>query len=168
MKSKGLSESTESEILTEKAIQAVVEMENYGRNSAYHIAKHTMIMHGAAGLIPSIWEAETALISVNRYTQQSTKTTDIRRYICPALETISDDAFEITKAITPILVTLNATGVISLQLNAILVASIALVVARMGISSVCADLDKEVDDKHNHHKTSLSEKRHQRKKVKSD
>lgn len=72
---------------------------------------------------------------------------DILDYLCPALQTTSDDAFEIVKVITPILVGLVMAGTLSVPLIPVLFASIGLVVARMGIASLCADYDKNEKDK---------------------
>lgn len=72
---------------------------------------------------------------------------DIRDYLCPALQTVSNDAFDISKVITPILVGLVVAGTISIPLVPVLVASMAFVIARMGISTICKDYKKESADK---------------------
>lgn len=64
---------------------------------------------------------------------------EIRDHVCHALQTASDDAFEIAKIITPILIGLVTAGTISVALLPVLFASIALVIARMGIASLCGD-----------------------------
>lgn len=68
---------------------------------------------------------------------------DIRKYLCPALQTVANDAFEISKVITPILVGLVIAGTIVIPLIPVLIASMALVIARMGISGLCADFIQE-------------------------
>jgi len=62
---------------------------------------------------------------------------DIQMIICPALQSISDDAFEIAKVITPLLSGLAVAGVLAIPLIPSLFAAIALVVARMGVASLC-------------------------------
>jgi hypothetical protein len=68
---------------------------------------------------------------------------DIRDYLCPALQTAVDDAFEIAKIITPILFGLVIAGTLSIPLVPIFFASISLLVSRMGIASLCLEYDKE-------------------------
>jgi hypothetical protein len=72
---------------------------------------------------------------------------DIRQALCPALKSASNDAFEIAKITTPILVPLALVGTIAIPLNPLLFAIIALVIARMGIASLCADFDKKDKEK---------------------
>lgn len=57
--------------------------------------------------------------------------------LCPALQSLSNDAFEIAKVMTPTLMTLRATGAIDIPLSPLYFASIAIVIARMGINSLC-------------------------------
>ena len=72
---------------------------------------------------------------------------EIMEHICPGLQTISNDAFEITKVITPILLGLAVTGTISIPMIPILFASIGLVIARMGTKTLCANYDENDDKK---------------------
>jgi hypothetical protein len=57
--------------------------------------------------------------------------------LCPALQSLSNDAFQITMVMTPTLMTLRATGAINIPLSPLYFASIALVIARMGLNSLC-------------------------------
>lgn len=63
---------------------------------------------------------------------------DIRKRVCPALKSATDDVFVISKAVTPVLVGCVVAGTISIPLNPVLFAAIAVVIARMGISALCA------------------------------
>ncbi|MFH2105148.1 MAG: hypothetical protein ABII72_02830, partial [Parcubacteria group bacterium] len=65
----------------------------------------------------------------------------IKKHLCPVLKSFSSDALEISKLITPILVSLSLAGVIQLALNPMIFAGIAIVIARMGIAALCADID---------------------------
>ncbi len=64
----------------------------------------------------------------------------VRASLCSALKTASNDTFEIAKIITPILIGLGAAGTISIPLLPVLFAALAFTIARLGISSVCADV----------------------------
>lgn len=72
---------------------------------------------------------------------------NFRYYLCSGLKTASNDSFEIAKIITPILIGLVTAGTITIPLTPILFASIALVITRASISSICADFDKGDRDK---------------------
>lgn len=72
---------------------------------------------------------------------------DIRQHLCPALQTVADDAFDIAKVVTPILVPMVLAGTISIPLNPLFFATIALVIARMGVASLCAGYPKRNEDK---------------------
>jgi len=73
---------------------------------------------------------------------------DVREVLCPTLKSGVDDAFEIAKVITPILVPLVLAGTIAIPLNPILFATIAIVIARMGVAGLCAEyLNADTKDK---------------------
>jgi DNA repair exonuclease SbcCD ATPase subunit len=64
--------------------------------------------------------------------------------LCPVFKTATDDVFEITKIIVPVLITLAATNVITVTVApGLFAAGAALVVARMTVSALCADVDKQ-------------------------
>lgn len=77
--------------------------------------------------------------------EELVKRPDIRALLCPALQTVSDDTFEIAKIATPILVGLVIAGTLTIPLIPTLFASIALTISRLGIASLCADLNKSKD-----------------------
>jgi hypothetical protein len=69
---------------------------------------------------------------------------DVRKRLCPGLQSVSSDVNDIAKAITPILVPLILTGMLTIPLQPLLFAYIAVIIARMGIASICDDYkDKE-------------------------
>lgn len=72
---------------------------------------------------------------------------DIKKYLCPALQSVSNDVYEIAKAITPILVTLSFAGPIQVSLEPMLFAMIALIISRMGVAGLCVDYPKKLVDK---------------------
>ena len=63
---------------------------------------------------------------------------EIRESLCQILQNISDDTFEISKAVTPVLLTLIATGVLNIETKPLMFAGIILSIARMGISAFCS------------------------------
>jgi len=69
----------------------------------------------------------------------------LQRYLCPALDRASSDAFEIARVITPLLAGLKASGNVPLDLDPWLFAGVALLIARTGVAAFCAE---EGDDKH--------------------
>jgi hypothetical protein len=87
------------------------------------------------------------LAATAQQAEELVKRKDIRARLCPALTTASDDAFEIAKIITPILVPLGLAGTIALPLTPLFIAAGALVIARIGISALCADYPKKDQEK---------------------
>ena len=71
---------------------------------------------------------------------------DVRKYLCPALQTASNDAYDIAKIITPILIPFILAGTIAIPLQPLLFSHLALSIARMGIASLCDDF-KDKDKK---------------------
>lgn len=63
----------------------------------------------------------------------------IKKLLCPVLKSVTNDAFEISKVVTPVLTGAVIVGTISIPLNSVLFAAIGLVIARSGINSLCAD-----------------------------
>lgn len=62
----------------------------------------------------------------------------IKHLLCQALQTVTNDVFEISKTITPILVGAPIAKMIILPLDTLLFAAIAIVIARSGVSTLCA------------------------------
>lgn len=70
----------------------------------------------------------------------------LRHYLCPSLQSISSDAFEVARVITPLLVGLKLSGKIDIDLDPWLFAGITLLIERMGVAAFCADVDDSADD----------------------
>ena len=64
---------------------------------------------------------------------------DIRKLICPALKSITNDSEQIATKITPILIGAIIAETIVMPLNPILFGWIAIVIARGSIASICTD-----------------------------
>jgi hypothetical protein len=69
----------------------------------------------------------------------------LRRHLCPALERVSGDAFEIARLITPLLAALKISGKEPLNLDPWLFAGLALMIERVGVAAFCAG-EEEKDD----------------------
>lgn len=80
-----------------------------------------------------IYSAEVVIKSPNEFAWNKI----IPSHICPVLKGISDDAFDVAKAATPVLITLAIAGTIAL--NPVMFALIAVFIARMGVRTFCAD-----------------------------
>jgi hypothetical protein len=70
---------------------------------------------------------------------QILKQKDVKQHLCPALESVAEDAFEIAKTLTQVLVPLVLTKAISVPLDSLLFALMAVTIAKMGVASFCAD-----------------------------
>lgn len=66
----------------------------------------------------------------------------IRRRICAALQAGTNDAFEIGKVLTPILLPLSLAGTIAIPPTPIALAAVSLIVARIGVAAFCAGRSK--------------------------
>ena len=64
-------------------------------------------------------------------------------YLCPSLLSISNDAFEVARVITPLLVGLKLSGKVDIDLDPWLFAGIALMVERMGVAGFCAGYERD-------------------------
>ena len=71
---------------------------------------------------------------------------DLRRYLCPVLQSASGDAFEVARIITPLLVGLKLSGKVTIDLNPWIFAGIALVIERMGVAAFCAGYETGEDE----------------------
>jgi hypothetical protein len=81
------------------------------------------------------------ITDVNMQAKAIVKTRDLRKHLCGALHSISNDTFEIAKVVTPVLITLVLSGVITIPLSPLLFASLATIISKMGVSALCADYD---------------------------
>jgi len=73
----------------------------------------------------------------------------LRHYLCPALNRVSGDAFEIARIVTPLLAGLKLSGhaPADVDLDPWLFAGVSLLVARMGVAAFCAEDEKD-DEEH--------------------
>lgn len=71
--------------------------------------------------------------------EQQSQRQDIRKLICPALKSVSDDVNEIAKVIVPLLAGAALGGTLIIPLNPILFGWIALIIARSGIATICTE-----------------------------
>ncbi len=68
---------------------------------------------------------------------------DIRAYLCPALQTVSNDVFTIGNTISQVIVPLVIAQTLSVPLVPILIASMAMWTMRLGISTICVDYNNK-------------------------
>ena len=65
-----------------------------------------------------------------------------KRRVCAALHRATDDPFETAKVLTPVLFPLAAVGVI--PMDTLVFSYLAMMVARIGVAALCADVDPAV------------------------
>ncbi len=63
---------------------------------------------------------------------------EVRESLCRVLQKVTDDVFEVSKAITPVLLTLIATGTLDIKPIPLMFAGIALSIVRMGVAGFCS------------------------------
>lgn len=66
------------------------------------------------------------------------KRKNVRELLCPALKSVTDDVFDISKSVTPVLTGCVVSGVISIPLTPVIFAAVAVVIVRMSVASLCA------------------------------
>lgn len=72
---------------------------------------------------------------------------EVRVRLCAGLKAATDDIFDIAKVIVPILLSLDIAGEITVPTDPILHAVFVVVIARMGVASLCAETPTKKDDK---------------------
>jgi hypothetical protein len=68
------------------------------------------------------------------------KREEIMQLICPHLQFVANNAFDISTVVTPILA--SVAGPMGIPLNTLLFAAIAVVLSKHGVSNICADYAK--------------------------
>jgi hypothetical protein len=69
---------------------------------------------------------------------------EARKYICAGLKVFADEVWEAAKAVAPILITLQLTGVISLPSSSLVYFSLAcIMIARVGSTVICVGLNDD-------------------------
>lgn len=63
----------------------------------------------------------------------------VKKAICGALLTVSDDLFDVAKNLTIVLFSLSLAGAIPVPLKPAIYAALALVISKTGINAYCAD-----------------------------
>ncbi len=75
-----------------------------------------------------------------RQAEADLKRRDVREVICAGLKDFSGDAVKLALTLTPIMVGAALSGTLTIPLTPFYVAVIVLLVARMGVSSLCAGI----------------------------
>jgi hypothetical protein len=126
-----LSPEDQGQLATER--EKIIQLREAISNNSEADTDRTMI-----AIWTTLLRQQRAQIS-NQKANQLLARKDVRAHLCSALSTVSDDAFEIAKVTTPVLMGLIAAGVLSVPLLPLLSAAVAFVIARMGIASLCAE-----------------------------
>ena len=74
--------------------------------------------------------------------EQLLSTGSVRRAICRALNSTSQDVFDIAKTVTPVLAGASIAGTVSIGAPVLLYAVASLIIARAGITSFCRGVAK--------------------------
>lgn len=67
---------------------------------------------------------------------------NVRQRLCAALLSGTGDAFDIGKTLVPILIPLSLAGTIAVPVTPVVVAAVALTIARMGVGAFCTEPTK--------------------------
>lgn len=68
---------------------------------------------------------------------------DIRSELCHALKDLSNNVFDMSKSLGPVLLTLSCTGHLPVAITPLLVAAVAVMLAKSGISAYCTEHAKK-------------------------
>lgn len=79
------------------------------------------------------------IAAAGRKASQLLKPVSVKRRVCEALRSVGHDAFDISKVLTPALLALSVAGKLTVAINPLVVAFLALVLARMGVAVLCAE-----------------------------
>ncbi|BAZ51222.1 hypothetical protein NIES4103_38710 [Nostoc sp. NIES-4103] len=75
--------------------------------------------------------------------EQLVQRKDVRQYICPALQSLTNDTFEIANKILPILIGAVLAGTLMIPLDPMFFGWIIVAIAKAGTASLCTDYDGE-------------------------
>jgi hypothetical protein len=107
----------------------------------------------AKGPSPSNWRAVLEGASADprraaeaRQAEADLKRRDVRAVICPGLKDFSGDTVTLATVLTPILVGAALGGTLAIPLTPFYIGVIVVLVARAGVSSLCAGI-KTAEDK---------------------
>ncbi len=102
----------------------------------------------SAGTLESGWQVVLESASTNeeqvaeaRQAEADLKRPDIREIICAGLKDFSGDAVKLAMVLTPVLVGAVLSGTIIMPLTPFYVGVMVLLVARMGVSGLCAGIE---------------------------
>jgi len=93
----------------------------------------TMSQRPPAGIEPSDVEKAEALA------ERQLKDSVVKKQVCGALKSVSNDLSEITKIVATALISLSTAGVITLPMTPLAFAAAGLVVFRSGVAAYCPD-----------------------------
>ncbi len=89
-------------------------------------------------LVQPDFEADAAMLEANVVAERE----DVRGYICPSLNSVVDNVYEIAKAVTPTLAGAVIAGTVIIPLVPALFAGIAFFIARATVKGYCSGYDK--------------------------
>jgi len=64
---------------------------------------------------------------------------DLKKSICVALKSLSNDVYGISEKLTPVLVTVAIANPALMPLNPLVFAWVAILISRAGVNTICAD-----------------------------
>jgi len=64
---------------------------------------------------------------------------DLKKSICIALKSLSNDVYGISEKLTPVLVTVALANPALIPLNPLVFAWVAILISRAGVNTICAD-----------------------------
>ena len=73
----------------------------------------------------------------------------IRKRICAALGTVTQDMFDLSKILIPILIPLSLAQKIPLSPNPLVLGTVILLISKMGIAAFCADVKNQETEPQN-------------------
>jgi hypothetical protein len=88
---------------------------------------------------------------VDAVTQVATniKNKKIRKRICAALGTVTQDMFDLSKILIPVLIPLSLAQKIPLSPNPLVLGAVILLISKMGIAAFCADVQDQKTEPQN-------------------
>ena len=73
----------------------------------------------------------------------------IRKRICAALGTVTQDMFDLSKILIPVLIPLSLAQKIPLSPNPLVLGTVILLISKMGIAAFCADVQDQKTEPQN-------------------
>ncbi len=133
-----IAQSIDPERLLEQVRQEIDRFQDIERNNPTPTPVEILASLTATGLKPGVNFYHGGIENNQQPLEPPDRFYALKEYLCPVLQSASNDAWDIAKAATPALLALMVAGKIPFNPDPWLHSMISITISRMGIASFCA------------------------------